>query len=174
MPVSELKANPLNWRTHGVLQHAALAGSLEVIGQVQSVVYNRRSGLLVDGQFRLAIAVENNITEISVTVVDLEPDEERIVLASLDPIGAMAGCDIGKFEHLICGLSCSNQDLQKMLEMPAGYDEEIPSPDLADGDIEETGGMSKITIFVTDEDKLDFVRHLRELCSRYPNCQVLK
>lgn len=48
MSVAELKANPKNWRRHSLKQSKALLGAVNSVGIVQGVIFNRRTGLLMD------------------------------------------------------------------------------------------------------------------------------
>jgi hypothetical protein len=80
-----LLANPANFRVHPKAQQDALAGVLDQVGWVQNVLVNQRTGHLVDGHLRVALAISRNEPSIPVVYVDLSPDEERLVLASLDP-----------------------------------------------------------------------------------------
>jgi len=48
---------------------------------------------LVDGHMRLDIAIESGDQTVPADYVDLTPDEERYVLATLDPLGALARTD---------------------------------------------------------------------------------
>lgn len=43
-----LLANPRNWRIHPKSQQDALAGVLSEVGWVQDVIFNRRSGHIID------------------------------------------------------------------------------------------------------------------------------
>ena len=97
-------ANPANFRTHGFAQEAALTSVLQDVGFVQTVLVNKRTSpewgrdrnveTLVDGHLRVKAALaRDEETEIPVTFVDLSPDEERLVIATFDPIGALAGRD---------------------------------------------------------------------------------
>ena len=52
---------------------------------------NQRSGFVVDGHARVALALSRGEATVPVLYVDLEPEEEALVLATLDPISAMAG-----------------------------------------------------------------------------------
>src|SRR5664280_1577843 len=88
-----LAANPANWRVHPRHQKDALAGSLDTVGWVAQVIVNRQSGYVVDGHARVALAVARGEPAVPVLYVDLSPDEERLVLATFDPIGALAGTD---------------------------------------------------------------------------------
>ncbi len=52
----QLLANPANWRIHPKAQQEALAGVLDQVGWVQQVLVNRRTGHVVDGHLRVALA----------------------------------------------------------------------------------------------------------------------
>lgn len=97
-------ANPLNFRTHGFAQEDALSGLLTDVGFVQGVIVNLRTSprwgrdqnveTLVDGHLRVKAALaRDEDLELPVVWIDLEPEEERRVLATYDPIGALAGRD---------------------------------------------------------------------------------
>lgn len=111
-----LTANPANWRTHPAAQRAALRGALAEVGWVQQVLVNQRTGLVVDGHARVEEAVARGEPTVPVLYVDLSPDEERMVLASLDPIGAMAERDEGRLETLLADLRSGDAGLQALLD----------------------------------------------------------
>jgi hypothetical protein len=85
----QLLANPRNWRTHGKAQREALREVLDTVGYVAQVIVNQRTGHLVDGHLRVEEALSHGQPSIPVLYVDLSPDEERLVLASLNPLAAM-------------------------------------------------------------------------------------
>lgn len=90
----EFLANPYNWRIHPATQQQALEGTLRDVGWVANVIENQRTGHLVDGHQRVLSALKyGDDTEVPVTYVDLSEEEERVILAVLDPIGAMAVAD---------------------------------------------------------------------------------
>jgi hypothetical protein len=89
----ELKANPLNYRTHPLAQAEGLRAVLDEVGLVQGVIVNRTTGRLIDGHLRVDAAIGNGETTIPVVEVELTEAEERLVLATFDPLGAMAGVD---------------------------------------------------------------------------------
>jgi len=101
VPPGELNANPLNWRRHPKAQREAMAAVLDRLGWVQRVVVNRRSGLVVDGHLRLELALEHAAPTIPVAYVDLDDEEERLMLATLDPLGAMAESDRAMLAALV-------------------------------------------------------------------------
>ncbi len=92
----QLLAHPSNWRTHPKAQREALREVLDTVGYVAQVIVNQRTGHLVDGHLRVEEALSHGQPTIPVLYVDLSPDEERLVLASLDPLAAMATTDEAK------------------------------------------------------------------------------
>lgn len=87
-----LLANPKNWRIHPKNQVDALAGVLSEVGWVQDCIVNQRSGFVVDGHARVALAIKAN-EMVPVVYVDLSDEEEALILATLDPLSAMAEKD---------------------------------------------------------------------------------
>ena len=60
------------------------------------MLWMRRSGFVVDGHARVALAISRHELTVPVLYVDLLPEEEALVIATLDPIGAMATADDAK------------------------------------------------------------------------------
>lgn len=96
-----LLPNPQNWRTHPALQAKGVRAVLERVGWVQPVLVNQRTGLLVDGHLRVALALEKKVAEIPVSYVDLTPEEEALILATLDPLAGLAGTNVTNLEGLL-------------------------------------------------------------------------
>jgi DNA modification methylase len=111
----QLVANPSNWRTHPGAQRDALRGSLSEVGWVQQVMVNRRTGFVVDGHARVEEALSRGEPTVPVLYVDLSPEEEALVLATLDPIGAMATRDDAKLAELLAGIAVDNAGLLALL-----------------------------------------------------------
>lgn len=111
----QLLANPENWRIHPKAQQDALAGVLGDVGWVQSVIVNRITGHLVDGHLRVSLALRENEPTIPVAYVELTPDEERLVLATIDPIAGLAHTDKAKLEELLAEVSSSSEEVEAML-----------------------------------------------------------
>lgn len=111
---SELTANPANWRKHPQKQRAAVQASLRELGWIAAVVENRRSGFLVDGHERVWQALQND-EEVPVLQVDLSEEEERLALATFDPITYMAETDAAQLETLLAGLNTGEAALQELL-----------------------------------------------------------
>jgi hypothetical protein len=113
---STLALNPLNWRQHPLHQRQALRELLQRVGWVQQVVVNRTSGHLVDGHLRVQLAQEDGAATVPVLYVQLDEEEERLVLASLDPLGALAVPDIDQLRLLLGDLEAVDGDLGGMLD----------------------------------------------------------
>ena len=112
----QLLANPANWRIHPKTQQAALAGSLDTVGWVGTVMVNRQTGFVVDGHARVALAISRNEPTVPVLYVDLSPEEEALVLATLDPLGAMATADEAKLNELLAEVTVDDAGLMRLLQ----------------------------------------------------------
>jgi len=110
-----LLAHPLNHRIHTRPQQEALGTVLDAVGVVQSVIVNQRTGFVVDGHLRISLAMRSGQKTIPVVYVDLSDEEESIVLASLDAIGAMAVEDKAMMHELIESIETEDAEIIKML-----------------------------------------------------------
>ena len=111
----QLLANPSNWRIHPAAQQNALSGVLKEIGLVQNVVANRTTGHLVDGHLRVMLAMRENQPTVPVTWVELSEEEEHLILASLDPLAAMATADAGALDALLSSVQSGEEAVTAML-----------------------------------------------------------
>lgn len=114
-PPDQLLANPGNWRVHPKPQQDALAGVLSEVGWVQDVIVNRVTGHVVDGHLRVSLAISRGEPAVPVVYVELSPEEERLVLASLDPLAAMAVTDAEKLNELLGEVKSGDRALNEML-----------------------------------------------------------
>lgn len=101
----QLLANPANWRTHPPEQQTALEAVLEKVGWVQSVIVNQKTGFLVDGHLRVMLAMRRGEKKIPVSYVNLSSAEESLILATIDPISALADMDIDKLKDVVSDIS---------------------------------------------------------------------
>lgn len=115
-PLDQILFNPANWRVHPKAQQVALEGVLSEVGWVQDVIVNRTTGHLIDGHLRCQVAMRNGETTIPVVYVELTEDEEAIILASLDPLAAMAATDKVKLEELLHQVHSDDERVQQMME----------------------------------------------------------
>jgi hypothetical protein len=133
---TQLVANPDNWRLHPGRQRDALRGSLSEIGWIARVVVNRTTGNVVDGHARIEEAISRGEPTVPVEYVELSLEEEKLALATFDPIGAMATRDDAKLRDLLGDLSVSEAGLHALLEsLASNVNVEAPSlfPDPENG-----------------------------------------
>lgn len=97
----QLLANPRNWRIHPKRQQEATAKALDTVGWVTGVIVNARTGHVIDGHMRVALALSRGSAHVPVQYVDLDEEQERIVLATLDPLGDLAATDDGALKGLL-------------------------------------------------------------------------
>jgi DNA modification methylase len=110
----DLLANPKNWRIHPGEQQEALAKVLDKVGWVQEVILNQRTGFVLDGHLRAAMAITRG-EQVPVAYVDLDPTEEDLILATFDQITGMAVPDAEKLSELMAGVETEFPDLAEML-----------------------------------------------------------
>ncbi len=139
VPASELRPNPKNWRTHPEAQANALRGLLSEVGIADAVLARELedgSLMLIDGHLR----AETLGTEtVPVLVLDVNEAEADKVLATLDPLAAMAEADAAKLDAILREIDTGSEDVQQLLadlaEENKLYDvTEAAPPELADGD----------------------------------------
>ena len=87
----DLESNPRNWRLHPPGQMDALKHLLADpgVGWAGALLFNEATGRLIDGHARKAAVGPETL--VPVLVGSWDERDERKILASLDPIGAMAG-----------------------------------------------------------------------------------
>ena len=115
VPANTIKPNPWNWRMHPQAQRDALAEIVEEIGFASALIARETpDGLeLVDGHLRQDMFGDELVP---VLIVDMTEEEVRRLLATLDPIGAMAQTDVIALTALLDTLDVSGEATTAMLE----------------------------------------------------------
>jgi DNA modification methylase len=136
---SELRASASNWRLHGDQQKAAMRGILDEVGFVSGLIAfrDKRGKLtLIDGHLRKEISGDELVP---VQVVDLTEAEAKKILATFDPIGAMATSNAEALESLLAGVKTDSEGVAAMLAelmaqanaakpTPLVHEDEVPEP----------------------------------------------
>ena len=146
VPASELKPNPANWRTHPPRQADALRGILAEVGYASALLARELADgslELIDGHLRAETTPESLVP---VLVLDVNEAEAAKLLATFDPLGAMAGTDDEKFRELAAGIETENAELRALLERLA----EPPPPDRDPPDV-PIGESYQIIVQCNDE-----------------------
>src|SRR3984893_17203589 len=165
----QLLANPFNFRVHNALQEKALGGVLREIGIVENVLVNRSTGRMLDGHLRVAMAISDGQPKIPATYVELTEQEEKVVLATFDPLSAMAGQDEAIFKSLVDGMDDAFRALvaatgEELLK--AGNTEDDAAPPLPEepvsrlGDLWRLGGDDGHKLLCGDSTKIEDVVRL--------------
>lgn len=113
---TQLLAHPLNARRHPGAQRDALRESLGRAGWVDVVKVNTRTGHVVDGHARVEEAITAGAS-VPVLYLDLSEEDERFVLATLDPISALASYDSEVLEQLLFGIEIESTELLNVLNV---------------------------------------------------------
>jgi len=123
-----LTANPLNFRTHPAHQMAVLDAAVSEIGWVQEVVVNKRTGRILDGHARVKMAIAKGEGQVPVTWIDVDPAEEAKIIATLDPIAALAEHDPEILRLALEQVHTTSPEIMGLLEglsRDAGLDEAL-------------------------------------------------
>jgi DNA modification methylase len=114
VPAGELLPNGRNWRKHPKAQQEALQGVLAEIGYAGALIaYETPQGLkLIDGHLRASTTPDGLVP---VLILDVNDEEANKLLATLDPLAAMAEADGNALEALLRDVQTGNQALADML-----------------------------------------------------------
>ena len=155
----DLRANPKNWRRHPQAQQDAMAGVLREVGFADALLaYETPDGLtLVDGHLRAGLDPD---MVVPVLVLDLDEAEADKMLATYDPIAAMADTDSAALADLLHGLEVGDRAVAAMLEaltvdglmLPHSNGGWHPSEDTSAGTAMETVGYDLTSVWPRDGD----------------------
>ncbi|NJK32269.1 MAG: ParB N-terminal domain-containing protein [Deltaproteobacteria bacterium] len=166
MAPGDLVPNPMNYRAHSPEQDRTLTALLHQVGWVDDVIVAEESNLILDGHLRVAIALREGEPVIPVSYVRLSPDEERLALATYDPLTCMSSLDALKVDALLRQIDIEQPDIQTALDSLSqfvglswgdrddatiSWAEEPGSPFVArETDTEDVPGSKSIRVLVGD------------------------
>lgn len=139
---AELAENPHNWRTHPPAQVAALTDVIAEVGWAGACLYNERTGRLIDGHARRKVALEQGSELVPVLVGDWSEEQEKKILATLDPLAAMAEANRDALDKLLWEVQTGSEHVGKMLTELAA-ETGITPPDFQPVGIEEQGRLDQ-------------------------------
>ncbi len=116
VPAAELQPNPKNWRTHPPAQQDAMKAILAEVGYADALLAREtpEGGLmLIDGHLRAETTPDQ---EVPVLVLDVTEAEAAKLLATLDPLAALAEADAARLEELLREVDTGSPALQEMLD----------------------------------------------------------
>jgi ParB-like chromosome segregation protein Spo0J len=139
---SQLRPNPKNWRTHSKEQQNAIKGILAEVGFAGACLVRQLedgSYMLIDGHARTEVSGD---AELPCLVLDVTDEEADKILATYDPLGAMAGKDAEKLDELLKSFEMDNAAAQAMLDELA-RETGINPPDFEPARIEDQGKLDE-------------------------------
>jgi len=116
----DLVPNPKNWRRHPKAQVEALRGLLTEIGYADALLVRELADgrlMLIDGHLRAATTPDALVPVLVLDVTEAEADK---LLATLDPLAAMAESDSDRIEELLATVSTDSEAVQELLKRTAG------------------------------------------------------
>ena len=144
---STLLPNPKNWRVHNDRQRNILRGILAEIGYADALLVRELpdgSLQLIDGHLRAETTPEQ---QVPVLVLDLNEDEADKLLATLDPLAALAETNQAALDNLLVTIETENVAIQEFLHGMAD------SPVAEDGADNEVSVPEVFQVLVTCQDE---------------------
>jgi hypothetical protein len=118
-----LVPNPHNHRRHPERQRDVLRVALGDEGWLDPLIFNKRTGRLIDGHARTEEAIAQGVTEVPVIEIDVDEATERKILVRHDRIGALAELDLEVLRGNVEGLEAEGMTLEGI-----GWDSSIFHP----------------------------------------------
>jgi hypothetical protein len=112
---SDLRPNPKNWRLHPKAQQDALRGILAEVGMADACLARELpdgSLMLIDGHLRAETVADAKVPVLILDVTEAEADK---ILATLDPLAAMAERDAEQLAALLGDLNEKNDALAPLV-----------------------------------------------------------
>ena len=168
---SSLKPNPKNWRVHNNRQRNVLKGILAEIGYADALLVRELSDgslQLLDGHLR-AETTPNQ--EVPVLVLDLNDAEADKLLATLDPLAALADTDQTMLDDLLSQIETENiavQEFLRSLTDSQSYDCESDSFHTKEVEIPEV-----YQILVTCKNESEQQEVFEQLSAEGRNCRIV-
>jgi len=115
IPAKEISANEKNWRRHPQWQKEGMQAILENVGYAGALIAYESDGqlVLIDGHLRQEMTPDE---EVPVLILDVNDEEADILLASYDPITAMASEDGQALKDLLSTIETSNESMGTLLQ----------------------------------------------------------
>jgi DNA modification methylase len=163
---SDLLRNPKNWRRHPRQQKRALRALLDEIGYADALITRELPDgrlELLDGHLRAETTPDQLVP---VLILDVSEEEGDKILATLDPLAAMAQADEGQMQALLARLQFESSALGPLLERLAGEQgwQAIGLPEISDPEVRLERAAELKTKWGTETGQLWEIGPHRLLC----------
>jgi len=192
--IDSLTPDPENPRTHDERNLASIKASLEAHGQVEPLVVQRSTRMIIAGNGRATAMKELGWKEVSVALIDVNDEEARRLSITLNRSGELAGWDEGilaqhlkelsmldtSFDPVALGFTGSEMealiaefaDDVELLSMqpPEPEPEQGTTPGLPPGTQPSdmpTSAVRMVQLFLDDQTAPQFQMWVRKLAKRY-------
>jgi len=165
-----LLPHPRNWRVHNDRQRDILRGILAEVGYADALLVRELADgslQLIDGHLRAETTPHQRVP---VLVVDLNDAETDKLLATLDPLVALAETDQTKLEELLAQINTENIALQEFLH---SLTEEPPYDELPENIPPATETEEMYQILVTCGDEKEQREVFDQLTAEGRNCRLV-
>ena len=115
VPAGSLRPHPRNWRMHPPTQRAAIEGALAEIGYASALLARELpdgSLELIDGHLRAETTPD---AIVPVLVLDVDEGEAAKLLATFDPLAALAETDTAALDELVRQVEFQDPALQALV-----------------------------------------------------------
>lgn len=172
VPLSTLHDDPDNARTHGPRNLEAIKSSLELFGQVEPLVVQRSTKMIIGGNGRHQAMLDLGWDEAGIVYVDLDPVQAHALGLALNRTAELATWDFEGLASLMKTLQSEEFDISKIgwsdFEIEPLLEAEW-HPEPVDGDNEDSdgeGGGKARAINVTPEQREVIERAIEEMRGR--------
>jgi DNA modification methylase len=127
----ELRANPRNWREHPESQKAAVRAVLREVGIADAVLAREVDGglELIDGHLRADLEAD---AMLPVLILDVDQAEADKLLATIDPLAAMAEANEEKLAALLATLETESDEMRALVAEVAKENGATQTPEIVE------------------------------------------
>jgi hypothetical protein len=168
VPADSLHPHPKNWRVHNDRQRSILQGVLAEIGYADALLARELpdgSLQLIDGHLRAETTPHQKVP---VLVLDLNDAEAEKLLATLDPLAALADTDQTMLNDLLAQIETENVALQEFLRSMTE-----DSDSLYDKDDNEVEIPEVYQVLVTCRDEEEEREVFEQLTAEGRHCRIV-
>ena len=171
VPAKSLHPNPKNWRTHNTRQRNVLKGILAEVGYADALLVRELPDgtlQLIDGHLRAETTPNQKVP---VLILDLNDAEADKLLATLDPLAALASTDQTMLDDLLAQVETENIAVQEFLRSLTDSHSEDCGSDLFEA--KEVAIPEVYQILVTCQNETEQREVFEQLTTDGRNCRMV-
>lgn len=174
VPARDLCPNPMNWRSHPEEQLDVLRGLFAEIGFTTPVLVREQADgtyQLIDGHARVEMLPPDH--EVDCILLDCDAETALKILATHDPVSAMAGKDEQLLQELLNQVEFVNPATQQMLDALLEHGQEAEEAIAEEGTGQPETIKEKFQILIDFESEALQGEWLEKLVSMGLKCRSL-